>query len=278
MFDLIPLKLFVLNKFAQLRRQIVGRKTCALLVESDHGPLLVGVEDMMVGRKLASHGCYSPEELCRLLSLVGTDSEVLVVGGHVGTMVVPLSKASRALTVIEANPDSYRLLEMNLLLNGCGNVRALHLAASDKCEELPFLASSANSGGSKRMPIAKDYRYFYDRPKLLNVPAAPLDEVLPDSTFDLIVMDLEGSEYFALKGMPKLLARARTLAIEFLPHHLAKVAGITPKDFADPIYPFFDQLTVPSKNLTVEKDRFHSVLTDMFEGNEIDEGLIFRKL
>ncbi len=128
------------------------------------------------------------------------------------------------------------------------------------------------------MPIVRDYRYFYDRPKVIRVTAAPLDEILPHSTFDLIVMDIEGSEYFALKGMPKLLARARTLAVEFLPHHLAKVAGITPSDFVDQVYPFFDQLTVPSKNLTVEKNRFHPVLTEMFERNEIDEGLIFRKL
>ena len=167
---------------------------------------------------------------------------------------------------------------MNLLLNRCENVRALHLAASDKREQLPFLASSANSGGSKRVPIVRDYRYFYDRPKVINVPAAPLDEILPDSTFDLIVMDIEGSEYFALKGMPRLLARARTLAIEFLPHHLTKVAGISAADFVDQIYPFFDQLTVPGKSLTVEKDQFHSVLSEMFERNEIDEGLIFRKL
>lgn len=278
MADLIPLKLFVLNKLAKLRRRILGSRISALLIASDHGPLLVGVEDMMVGRKLVSEGSYSPEELHRLLNLVSADSEVLVVGAHIGALVIPLAKASRALTVIEANPENYRLLEMNLLLNGCGNVRAIHLAASDKHEELPFLASSANSGGSKRMPIVRDYRYFYDRPKVINVPAAPLDDVLPDSTFDLIVMDIEGSEYFALKGMPQLLARARTLAIEFLPHHLAKVAGIAASEFIDQIYPFFDQLTVPSKNLTVEKTSFYAVLTDMFERNEIDEGLIFRKL
>jgi FkbM family methyltransferase len=278
MVDLIPLKLFVLNKLAKLRRRILGRKTSALLIESDHGPLLVGAEDMVVGRKLASEGCYSPEELRRLLTLVNTDSEVLIVGAHIGALVMPLAKASRALTVIEANPENFRLLEMNLLLNHCGNVRALHLAAGDKREELPFLASSANSGGSKRMPVVKDYRYFYDRPKVISVPSAPLDEVLPNSSFDVIVMDIEGSEYFALKGMPKLLARAQTLAIEFLPHHLVNVAGISVEDLVDQIYPFFDQLTVPSKNLTVEKSRFHTVLTEMFESNESDEGIIFRKL
>jgi FkbM family methyltransferase len=276
---LVPqrLKLFVLARLASLRRLAVGRKTRALLVESNQGPLLVGVEDMQVGRKLSSEGVYSSAELTRLLALVTAQSDVLVLGGHVGALAIPLSKACRSLTVMEPNPDTYRLLELNLLINSCHNVRALNLAAGDKREKLSFLASKTNSGGSKRLPVHRDYRYFYDQPDVISVAADRLDDVFPGSSFDVIVMDIEGSEYFALQGMPRLLASARILAMEFVPHHLTYVAGVSVSEFVDRLEPFFDQLFIPGKDLTVHKEQFQAVLQQMFDKEEIEEGLIFSK-
>ncbi len=279
LMKLVPLrlKLFAAARLSALRRLAVGRKTRALLVESNDGLLLVGVEDMQVGRKLSSEGAYAAEELKRLLTLVTPDSDVLVLGGHIGTLAIPMAKASRSLTVIEPNPDTYRLLELNLAINQCHNVRALNLAASDKHEKLSFLASRANSGGSKRLPLRRDYRYFYDQPDVIRVPASPLDAVFPDSSFDVIVMDIEGSEYFALQGMPRLLARARILAMEFVPHHLMNVAGVSVSKLVDQLDPWFDQLLIPGKGLTVGKEQFGAVLGQMFDRGDIEESLIFSK-
>jgi len=271
------LKLFAAARLSALRRLAVGKRTRALLDEGNGCLLLVGVEDMQVGRKLSSEGVYGSAELERLSALISSESDVLVVGGHIGALAIPLSKTCRSLTVIEPNPDSFRLLELNLTLNRCHNVRALNLAASNREEQLSFLASKANSGGSKRLPLRRDYRYFYDQPDLISVAAAPLDNVFPGSSFDVIAMDVEGSEYFALQGMPRLLAEAHTLAIEFVPHHLANVAGISVSQFVDQLEPFFDRLLVPSKQLSVSKEQFRDVLGQMFDNSEIDEGLIFSK-
>ena len=52
----------------------------------------------------------------------------------------------------------------------------------------------------------RDYAYFYDSPEIIKVPAGPLDDVLAGQTFDVILMDVDGSEYFALRGMQTLLA------------------------------------------------------------------------
>ena len=166
------LKLFAAARLSALRKFAVGRKTRALLVENNDCLLLVGVEDMQVGRKLSSEGVYSSRELKRLLTLLNPQSDVLVLGGHIGALAIPLSKACRSLTVLEPNPDSFRLLELNLSLNHCDNVRPLNLAASDREEQLSFLASRANSGGSKRLPLRPDYRYSYDQPDHLSCRSA----------------------------------------------------------------------------------------------------------
>ena len=60
-----------------------------------------------------------------------------------------------------------------------------------------------NSGGSKRAPLKADFRYTFDNPDRITVKAHALDHFLAQDRFDFIFMDIEGSEYFALAGMPR---------------------------------------------------------------------------
>ncbi len=90
-------------------------------------------------------------------------------------------------------------------------------------------------------------------------------------------MDIEGSEYFALRGMPKLLASAHVLSIEFIPHHLRNVSGITVAQLLEQVDPYFTRMSIPTRGVTVGKDRFHTLLQEMYERDESDSGLIFTK-
>jgi FkbM family methyltransferase len=199
------------------------------------------------------------------------------VGGHIGTLVVPLAKNCQSVTAIEANPRTFKLLKLNLLINGCINVDAMNVAANDKEEELQFLLSRTNSGGSKRMPLVRENMYFSDAPEVIRIQSTPLDELLCGSQFDVIVMDIEGSEYFALRGMQRLLASANLLSIEFIPHHLRNVSCITVAQFVEQVDPYFTTMFIPTKDITVNKDRFHTLLQEMYERDESDSSLIFMK-
>ena len=256
---------------------MAGKRTKALLIESENGLLLAEPGDMRVGRLLASKGAYAAEELAQLSELIDDQSEVLVLGAHIGALAIPLARMCRSLTAVEANPRIFQLLELNLAINKAPNVRTLNVACSDRQEQLRFVDSRANSGGSKRLPLIRNYLYFYDQPRIITVPGVRMDDQFPDATFDLITMDIEGSEYFALSGMPRLLARARHLAVEFIPHHLTNVAGVSASEFTEQITPFFDSLFIPSKGITVERRRFRSTLGSMFERDEVEEALIFSK-
>jgi predicted nucleotidyltransferase len=126
------------------------------------------------------------------------------------------------------------------------------------------------------MPIIKDYKYFSDNPTILKVEARKLDDTLKNN-FDLIVMDIEGSEYFALKGMKKILSHAKHLIVEFLPHHLKNVSGVSVKEFLKVIDPYFNSLYIPSKKITVNKSNFLKILENMYNSEESDEGIVFSK-
>ena len=126
--------------------------------------------------------------------------------------------------------------------------------------------STHNSGGSKRMPLHRDETYFYDQPAVVQVRGARLDDLL-EGSFDVVLMHIEGSEYFAFLGMQRILAGAATLIVEFLPHHLSRVAGITVEQFLQPLVGHFRTLLVPSTREEVGAEGFGFVLEGMFDEN-----------
>ena len=262
---------------SRAKRMLMGRHVEALLVNTSNGQFLVDVEDQVVGRRLAYRGDYAPDELARLTDAVNETSNVLVVGTHIGSHAIAIARHCARLTAIEANPKTFRLLQLNLLINGCTNVSAINIAASDKNEEIRFVMNRANSGGSKRAPAVKEFAYYYDSPEVVSVPAVPLDELLTGQHFDTIVMDIEGSEYFALRGMPAILASANVLFVEFIPHHLRNVSCVGVAEFVATISPYFANLLIPSKQRHVTREGFARELQAMYDADESDDGLRFSK-
>jgi FkbM family methyltransferase len=258
-------------------KKALGNYAEAILADTRQGLFAVDPEDFYVGRKLLHQGGCSEDELLRLQNLYNDRSKVLIVGSHIGILAIPIAKRCKELVVFEASPRNYRLLKMNLMLNNVHNCRAFNLAASNRVEKLEFLLSRVNSGGSKRTPIHKEHMYYYDSPQAVEVNAVAIDGYVFDRDFDLIIMDIEGSEYFALQGMPEILAGAKALQIEFIPHHLKNVAGVTVDDFLDQIEPHFTALAIFSKGLVLPREKFRPVLNEMFDRGQGDEGLVFLK-
>jgi FkbM family methyltransferase len=248
----------------------------AIIVDTPQGSFYVDPRDQGVGAKLREYHQYSLLELETLCGLSREDSEVLLVGAHIGSLAVPWSRRVGHMEAIEANPDTFRLLEKNLQRNGCLNVVAHNVAASDTTAPIEFVLNTDNSGGSKRMPIVKDPLYFYDHPEVVQVKTAVLDELFPDRTFDVILLDIEGSEVFALRGMPRLLSRASYVVVEFVPHHLSHVAGIGIEEFLAPLQGY-QTMVVQSLRKVVYADEFVPFLQSMLDAGQADAGIIFAR-
>ncbi len=248
-----------------------------MLLKAENGLFAVDPEDFGVGRHLLRHGSYGADEIDRLKRYITSESTVLIVGAHIGSLAIPVSKLCKKVIAIEANPHTYDLLTMNIALNHAENCEAVNLAANDKAAHIDFLLSRANSGGSKRVPKVWHHMYYYDNPKTISVTAVRLDDYLKDQRFDLIVMDIEGSEYFALKGMQRILNHSKVLIVEFLPHHLKNVSGVSVEEFLSVIAAHFSTLTIPSKQITVDASQFASSLREMYLREEGDAGVIFEK-
>lgn len=207
------------------------------------GVFSISADDIALATALRNNIAWSQNEIDEILAEAKPTARILFVGAHVGTLVIPVAKAVQEVVAIEANPDTYRFLVANLAFNDVANVTVHRFAAGEAEGEIEFILSRQNSGGAKRRPIIADPRYTYDNPAIVKVPMHRLDDVLTDA-FDTIVMDIEGSEVFALRGMPGLLAQAHRLFVEFLPHHLRNVAGVGSDALADLVLSNLPRLTV----------------------------------
>lgn len=266
---------FLKNRKSNRFLNLLGKDVKALIVETKNGVFAVDPADLEVGAKLREKGEYGISEINQISQLIDSQSSVLIVGAHIGSLAIPIAKICSELVAIEANPSNFKLLQTNLKLNNTSNITIHNIAASNKKETIKFQLNTVNSGGSKRVPINNHYMYTYDNPEVIDVEAYSLDNYLSNNKFDLVLIDIEGSEYFAMQGMTDILAQTKNLIVEFLPHHISNVAGVKLTDFLDNIPGHLTKLTIPSKNKTYPIDVGIVTLQQMFESGQGDDGIIF---
>jgi FkbM family methyltransferase len=260
------------------RLQTFGPNARGILVNTRYGLFVVDPEDSGVGESLLQFGSYGDEEVEFAASIITSESDVLIVGTHLGALLVPIARSCAYLVGIEANPNTFELLQANVRLSGLSNVELHNVAASNEDgQTIEFLLNRDNSGGSKRKPLSDIADYLYDEPEVIHMPTARVDSIVGDRKFDLVIMDIEGSEFFALCGMPHVLRTCAALAVEFRPHHLIDVAGATIEDLIPTLVPYFSWLWVPGVGLFDGRDRIADKLRCLFAARECHDVIYFFK-
>ena len=260
-------------KSKRLRKKL-GSNIKAIITNSENGIFAVDPEDLEVGQKLRSGG-FGIGEVERLKKFINNKSKVLIVGTHIGSLAIPLSEHCKELTAIEANPNTFELLEINLHLNNIKNITPHNIFANDTHEKVEFLLNTVNSGGSKRKPKKSSFLYDYDDPEIIELESHRLDDYLPQHDYDLVLLDIEGSEYFAMKGMKEILSNCNTLVVEFLPHHLKNVADIDVETFLSVLPDHFTKFKLPDNKQEHNISDVKTVLQDMYDANIGEDGIIF---
>jgi FkbM family methyltransferase len=255
-----------------------GPNARAVYAQTNQGDFLVDPVDNHVAKKLLNDGEYGLKEIKLASQFLKKDSNCLVLGGHIGTLVIPLAKLCKKLIVFEANPKSFEFLNKNLRLNNISNVLAYNKAVNHDKNPIKFLISRDNSGGSKRLPVSSGRGYFYDNPDEIMMESVVLDDFMKAKSFDLIFVDIEGSEFFAFKGMQKIFKQSKVLITEFVPHHLKNVSSVSALDFWLTLSPHFNYMYVPKTHkLFKGSKKILEQLEFMFSTNENHDNLVFLK-
>jgi len=251
------------------------------VIHNELGYFCLLPEDKVGAYVLLKHPESLVGEVKRATQCMPFRGKALVFGGHIGTIVVPLSSHCSELVALEPNPRAFEMLQLNVAMNGCENVVLANFAANDKEEMLDFVVQYANSGGSGRVAV-HDVTWQKDghdgKTERIQVPAAPLDTALQDYHFDLVFMDCEGSEYFAFLGMQRILSEARALIVEWAPSFLQDVAGVTIEEWLRPLLPHFSRLYIPTTGRKATGNEILPLLQSMSAVEQTDSGIIFRKV
>lgn len=232
-----------LRIFAAIRKKVLGKYAQGVIYNTANGLLAAPLDDVSVGKSLGFKGAYDTPEISTLQNLLSRDDVVYVVGTHIGALLIPIAQKSREVIGYEANPETFEYLKTNVHLNALTNSLLFNLAVGDSSRTIEFYQNRMNSGGSKMKPRKDSYLYNYDSPKTIEVKMVSLDQHIESEKLPApqgIIMDIEGAEYFALKGMQEALKRCRFLYIEYIPHHLENVSGVSNKDFFGLIVPHFN--------------------------------------
>jgi FkbM family methyltransferase len=204
----------------------LGEHGIAIVAETKNGRLCVHAGDFNVSRSLLQNGEYDWPQITWLKQVLDARSKVVFAGAHIGAVLIPLAlmAASRSLIAYEPSPRNFKLLNMNLALNGIRGVIAINAALADRPGSIQFTENSINTGNSRIAPADGE----------ITVNLETLDRTIPPdwNSIDLIVMDTEGSEVAAMRGARATLAKTRNLYVEFSPDQLHE-QGSSAVEFAE---------------------------------------------
>jgi len=216
-----------------LRSRLLARHGVAIITDTKNGTLAVDPADFNVSRQLLTRGEYDWTEVMLLSRLLNRTSRIVVVGAHIGAVLIPIARMAQVRSVIAYEPSSrnYKLLMMNLIQNGLDKVvDAKNIAVGEQSGRVRLRENPINSGNSR---ISTDLGG-------VEVALDTLDATVPNGwdSIDLLIMDVEGSEVRAMRGAPSTLRKTRFFYVEFAPEQLRE-QGSSVAEFVDIAQTYF---------------------------------------
>lgn len=150
--------------------------------------------------------------------LVKPGNRCVDVGANVGVHTVRLARlAGRGgeVIAIEPDPDVVRRARRNIALNGLGNVRLVHAAASERPGQMQLYRPSPADTNRARASLL---RHAYLTGDATTVPVVTVDDVCGGAPVALIKIDVEGHESGVVRGAADTIARySPSIVFEYAP-------------------------------------------------------------
>lgn len=152
---------------------------------------------------------------------------LLNVGSHIGSIALPLSKIIDKVSCVEAYNPTYKHLEENIKLNNLENVKSYNFALGNSEENIYFMSETKickkenknrilnNSGGQHiftQKDIDSNIRSSELTDKKIVNKVYKLDSV-DIYDIDIMLIDIEGSEYEFLKGSVQKIKKYKPIII-----------------------------------------------------------------
>ncbi|MBD2520536.1 FkbM family methyltransferase [Nostoc sp. FACHB-973] len=139
----------------------------------------------------------------------------------------------------EPDKNNFQLLKTSIAYNGFEEIiQAYNFAVSDtnKTIIISDLGNTSNSGARVTADNEDFLKSLISAPdaNFKNIEAVQLDTFLTEIRVDIVKIDIEGHEPFAIRGMLNILRRDKPIIFaEFAPSNLKLFGGIEPSEFLE---------------------------------------------
>lgn len=190
-----------------------------------------------ITRHIYRIGAHEPVITRHLIDTVRLQSGDIAfdIGANIGWYSVLLDRLSTGnaqIFAFEPDPESYELLKRNLSTNRASRVTPLNVALGDKPGTAELRRYSKRSNNGRHTLLAGN-----EGGEVVQVPVQTLAGFweangLGERPIRFMKIDVEGYEYFVLRGANELLSRCERVLLEFSPDGL-RLAGLKREDFID---------------------------------------------
>jgi FkbM family methyltransferase len=147
--------------------------------------------------------------------------------GYYSLLAAKFAGSEVQVFAFEPAPINFEILKKNIQLNNFNHIiHPIQKATGDRSGTITlFLYKHSDSHGMFRHPRAAVK-------ETVSAECITIDEFLGGRMVDVIKMDIEGNEPYALEGMKQTISRSDTLTLftEFAPGFL-RLAGVKPEDY-----------------------------------------------
>lgn len=163
-------------------------------------------KDETVSKSIVTHGMWQTNISRLIISITNLNDKVLHLGGHIGTFDIlfgNLVGRHGKVYVFEPYPESFDMIERNILLNHMENiVIPIKKGGYSEKKEMIMTYVPDNTGATY---ISAGNHKENQLDLEIKVELVRIDEELKGEDFNIVMMDIEGCEIHAYNGMKKSL-------------------------------------------------------------------------
>jgi len=194
-------------------RDVKGDCLCKLFGLSYRGTL-----DNLIDREVYVHGSYSAHELAFLEAAVaasrtlGEPVTFYDIGANVGNHTMFMSRICDSVVAFEPNEAPWQRLQWHVKENALRNVNTIKCALYDKDCDLTFELPRQDNLGTGMVVHDSSLQ----QSNQIQVPGRTGDSLVQESFLPrptILKLDIQGSEYRALKGLAQTIARSHPIAL-----------------------------------------------------------------
>ncbi|MGB2926375.1 MAG: FkbM family methyltransferase [Limnothrix sp.] len=201
--------------------------------------MILSLEDSAISRPILVKGKYEQDVTEVLVKYLKDDIKFLDIGANLGyySLLVASQCSNAKIYSFEPDQKNFHLFQTSVVYNQFQNsVCSYPLAVSDETKTI-IISNLGNNGNFGARFTANSKQDLVDHihgenPYFQEIQAVSLDSFLPNLDIDIVKIDIEGHEPFAIQGMMGLLTRNKPIIfLEFAPSNLIQLGQINPRDF-----------------------------------------------